>query len=405
MTFQQFAPVQLDDIDGLLALYREVYGSGYALPIGTDPAVMAREIAAPDTTWLAAREPGGGRIVGTIIGTLDARERLGKLQGLVVHPDARGTGLAHQAVRQLSEALLGGDRAADSVYATARTNSTAPQRVCLSAGFRALGIFPNLRKAEQHETMVLLAKHRPGVLEGRLPVDRVPAGLADLVLALHEAVGLPGQPLPVVDHEPLPARRAAADGAELELIGAPRFVLRRIAETLPDPEQRFYPFHTPDTMLTSADGGYEVYAQLNPSDGYCALIGATPSEQGRQSEPGELSGLSGPSEPSGLSGLSEVFETVIAKLAEHGASHLEALLPLDSYQDLRLLLAHGFLPAAAYPAMRRQGEGWRDYVVMARSLQPLDFRGLSIDAAFQPFTEQYIEQWKQQYLNTHGVFQ
>lgn len=384
---QQFSAVRQSDINGLLALYRHVYGSGYALPIGTDPAVMAREIAAPNTTWLAAREPDTGRIVGTIIGTLDPGERLGKLQGLVIHPDARGTGLAHQAVRQLADALLTGDgtrQPADSVYATARTNSTAPQRVCLGAGFRALGIFPNLRKADEHETMVLLAKHRPGVLERRLPVERVPAGLADLVRALHQAVGLSEQPLPAIDDEPLPRRQRRSVGVEMEFVDAPQFVARRTTEVMPDPEQRFYPFHTPNVMLSSADGAHEVYAQLNRSDGYCALIGTAGGD---------------------LATLAPVFETLIARLAEGGASHIEALLPLDRYQDLRLLLAYGFLPAAAYPAMRRQGEGFRDYVVMTRSLQPLDFRGLSIDAAFQPFTEQYTELWKQQYLNTHEVFQ
>lgn len=169
----------------------------------------------------------------------------------------------------------------------------------------------------------------------------------------------------------------------MELVDAPHFALRRFTETIPDPCQRFYPFHTPNVLLSAVDGTLEVYAQLNRSDGYCALIAAT--------------------EPQ-LTDLAEDFESVITTLAAHGASHLEALLPLDRYQDLRLLLARGFLPAAAYPAMRRQGEGWRDYVVMARSLQPLDFRGLSIDAAFQPFTEQYIELWKQHYLNTQEVF-
>ncbi|MER5639083.1 GNAT family N-acetyltransferase [Kitasatospora sp. NPDC002227] len=361
-----------------------MYGSTYALPLGTDPQVMAREISCPRTTWLAVKESGTGRLVGSILGTVDPDDRLGKMQGLVIHPDVRGAGLAHQAVRRLSEVMLTGDQAADSVYGTARTNSTAPQRVCLSAGFRALGVFPNLRKADRHETMVLLAKHRDGVLERRLPVPRVPAGLAGLVRALHGAVGLPGQPLPeFVEEAPAPraGRRAAA--REVELVDAPQFVLRRLAEVVPDPEQRFYPFHTPNVLLAAADGAYELFAQLNRSDGYCALIGAAP----------------------GLAALAPDFEALIGRLAEDGASHIESLLPLDCYEDLSLLLAHGFLPAAAYPAMRREGEGFRDYVVMARSMHPLDFRGLAIDASFQPFTEQYIELWKQRFLNTHGVFQ
>lgn len=380
-----FTRVHLDDVDGLLALYRRVYGRSYALPLGTDPEVMAHEIASPLTSWLVARDPGNGRIVGSILGTLDPAEGLGKLQGLVIHPDVRGHGLAHHAVKQLSDLMLTGEQPADSVYGTARTNSTAPQRTCLAGGFHPLGIFPNLRKAERHETMVLLARYREGVLERRLPVPRVPAALGGLVRALNGALGRPDLPLPEIVDEPLRGGPGGwgRTGREVEVIAAPQFVLRRMAEAVPDPTQRFYPFHTPNVLLSAEDGAYEVYAQLNPSDGYCTLIGAAPD----------------------LAALGDDLGPLIDRLAEYGASYIETLLPMDRYDELRLLLAHGFLPAAAYPAMRRQGDGFRDHVVMARTMQPLDFRGLAIDAAFQPFTEQYIELWKQQYLDTHGVFQ
>ncbi|WP_042377578.1 GNAT family N-acetyltransferase [Streptacidiphilus melanogenes] len=378
----QFRAACTDDIDELLTLYRAVYGSSYTLPLGTDREVMAREIDSPTTTWLVARTGPQQQLVASILGTVSPQERLGKLQGLAVHPDARGGGIAREAVRELSDRLLD-EETVDSVYATARTNSTAPQRICLQSGFRALGVFPNLRKSDRHETMVLLARHRPGVLEQRLPVPRVPAGLGGLVEAVHETVGLPDAPRPLVDERtsPDPVGPAAASG--FELVDAPAFVKRRFAEAVPDPEARFYPFHTPNVLLTAEDGGFEVYAQLNRGDGYCALVATAPglSERGRD------------------------LDAVISTLSDHGALHIEMLLPLDAYADLTLLLGNGFLPAAAYPAMRREGEGYRDYVVMARTMKPLDFRGLAIDAAFRPFTEQYIELWKQQYLNTHGIFQ
>ena len=54
--------------------------------------------------------------------------------------------------------------------------------------------------------------------------------------------------------------------------------------------------------------------------------------------------------------------------------------------------------------MRRDGECYRDYVVMARTMQPLDFQGLSIDAAFRPFIDQYIDLWTNKYLDTRRVF-
>jgi hypothetical protein len=382
----QFRAACTDDVDELLTLYRAVYGSSYTLPLGTDREVMAREIESPTTTWLVARQHARGPLSASILGTVSPQERLGKLQGLAVHPDARGAGMAGQAVRELSDRLLD-ERQVDSVYATARTNSTAPQRICLQNGFRALGVFPNLRKSDRHETMVLLARHRPGVLERRLAVPRVPAGLGGLVDALHQAVGQAEASRPRVDQRPVSAssEQGAAPDPEapsFEVVDAPAFVRRRLATAVPDPADRFYPFHSPNVLLSAADGGFEVYAQLNRSDGYCALVATAP----------------------GLAERGGDLDAVISALSDQGALHIEMLLPLDHYANLDLLLGNGFLPAAAYPAMRREGAGYRDYVVMARSMKPLDFRGLAIDAAFRPFTEQYIELWKHQYLNTHGIF-
>ncbi|KAA2250975.1 N-acetyltransferase [Solihabitans fulvus] len=377
----------LDDVDELIGLYRRVYGRSYALPLGTDPEVMAAEIAAPGTTWLVVREPVGRRVVGSIVATVDPADRLGKLQGLVVHPDCRGGGLAHRAIELVSELLLAEDQPVDSIYATARTTSTVPQRVCLRNGFRALGIFPNLRKAARHETMVLLARYRDGVLDRRHLVPSVPAGLAGLVESLDGTVGWSTRP-EIVAEPVAPQPRPAVSGHTIELVDAPRFVLGRFHEVVTDPVRRFYPFHEPNVLLASADpansadSAYEVYAHLSRSDGYCALIGASP----------------------GLLAVADHLDELMARLGEFGASYVETLLPMDCHDELSLLLAHGFLPAAAYPAMRRDGELFRDYVVMARTTAPLDFRGLAIDEAFRPYAEQYIDLWKQKYLNTHGVF-
>ncbi|OZM74582.1 GNAT family N-acetyltransferase [Amycolatopsis antarctica] len=362
-----------------MELYRRVYGRGYALPLGTDPQVMAREIASANTTWLVAHDS-SRRLIASIVATTSPGDRLAKMQGLVVDPASRGSGIAQEAVSSLSDLLLA-DGTVDSVYATARTTATAPQRICLRSGFRALGIFPNLRKAAKHETMVLLARHQDGVLDRRHPVDRVPAGLGPIVEALDTVAGLPARPELVPDEVPEP-RSEFASTDEIELIGAERFVLRRFDEMVTDPSRRFYPFHKPDVMLAGPDGLYEVYAHLSRADGYCTLIGAAPDARV----------------------VSRHLDQIIARLNDFGAFYIETLVPLYAFDELSSLLSFGFLPAAVYPAMRRDGELFHDYVVMARTMQPLDFRGLAIDAAFRPFTEQYIALWTQMYLNTHGVF-
>lgn len=376
-----FEQARVDDVEELLRLYRTVYGRSYALPLGTDPKVMAAQITAADSTWLVGRMPGTRKVVASILATVDAADRLGKLQGLVVHPDSRGGGVAGQAVGTLSEAVLASDQPVDSVYGTARTTSVAPQRTCLSNGFRALGIFPNLRKASRHETMVLLVRYRDGVNERRCPVPRIPAGLDRMVAAVDTAMGTPTFSERVPDApRPRPAPRPPV---KLELIDAPQFVLRRFTEMVTDPARRFYPFHTPDILIAPENGEFEVYAHLSRSDGYCTLIGSAPNALA----------------------VSEHLDQLIAHLAAFGASYLETLVPMDAYDELCVLLEHGFFPAAAYPAMRRDGDGYRDYVVMARTMQPLDFQGLAMDAAFRPFAEQYIDLWTKKYLDTRGVFQ
>lgn len=373
-----FREAVVDDVDELLRLYRRVYGRDYALPLGTDPQVMAREIASPETTWMVADEPSRG-LVASILASSAPEDRLAKMQGLVVDPDSRGSGIAQEAVRTLSDHLLAsGD--VDSVYATARTTATAPQRICLRAGFRAYGIFPNLRKAARHETMVLLARHQDGVLDQRLPVERVPANLGPILDAVDVVAGLPCRP-ELVPPEP-PRQRRSAGPDEVELIAAEKFVLRRFDVAVSDPMRRFYPFHRPNVMLACPEGSYEVYAHLNRADGYCALIGAAPTAQV----------------------VSEHLDQIIAQLNSFGAYHVETLLPLGAFDGLSSLLSFGFLPAAVYPAMRGEKDGFHDYVVMARTMQPLDFRGLAMDTAFQPYTQQYIALWSQMYLNTQGVF-
>lgn len=377
----ELEPARLDDVDELLRLYRRVYGRGYALPLGTDPAVMAREISAEQTTWLVAREPGGGPIVASIVATVAESDRMAKMQGLVVHPDSRGSGLAQDAVRTLSDHLLADERV-DSVYSTARTTSLAPQRICLRSGFRALGVFPNLRKAARHETMVLLARHADGVLQRRYPVLRLPESLGPLIDAVDAAVGLPLRPELVADPKPQEPPEAAPPSGEVELISAPQFVLRRFDEVVTDPVRRFYPFHTPNVMLIGPDGVYEVYAHLSRSDGYCTLIGAAPDPLA----------------------VARHMDQIIAQLNDFGAYYVEVLVPMNSFEELSALVAYGFLPVAVYPAMRADGGRFHDYVVLARTMQPLDFRGIALDAAFRAFTEQYIDLWTRKYLNTREVF-
>jgi RimJ/RimL family protein N-acetyltransferase len=369
-----FEPARLDDIDDLLRLYRRAHGANYPIAMGTDPDVMAAEIEAPGTTWLVWRND--NRVVASITGHVEHEDRMGKIAGLVVDPDAQGGGIAHDAVGQITDRMLATGEV-DSVYGTARTVHIAPQRVCLRNGFHALGLVPNLFKHAKRETMALLAKHRDGVLDRRAEVHKVPASLEKLVTATHRTIGLPHLP-EFVEGAAFPE----AEPSRLEIIEAPRFVQRHFERNINDPARRFYPLHRPNVLLADEQGAYQIYGHLNRHDGYCTIFGATPGPQAI------IPHLNG----------------VIDTLTGMGAPHVETLVPLREFDELSALLAFGFLPVALYPAMRRDGDQYHDYVVMVHTPQPPDFRGLTIDEAFRPFTEQYIELWTQKFLNTNGVF-
>jgi hypothetical protein len=118
-------------------------------------------------------------------------------------------------------------------------------------------------------------------------------------------------------------------------------------------------------------------------DRYCTLIGFTP----------------------GLLDIAERLDPLIEQLTDFGASYIEVLLPIECYQEIGALLDRSFLPSAIYPAMRREGELWLDYIIMSRSMEPLDFRGMAIDSSFKPFVDQYVDLWKKMYLDTLEIFQ
>ncbi len=84
---------------------------------------------------------------------------------------------------------------------------------------------------------------------------------------------------------------------------------------------------------------------------------------------------------------------------------MEALLPLEQHGLLSAFLAQGFIPSALYPAMRPQtdGDGFHDYVVMTRTAEQIDFRGVVVDAPLQPYLDAYVSAWAATYLPTLEV--
>ncbi|GGU92607.1 hypothetical protein GCM10010260_29130 [Streptomyces filipinensis] len=371
------SPASVQDIAELRQLYFEVYGHGYPVPLGSDPVVMRRLIGDGTAHWLTARTRGGA-LVGSVVVVTEPGSRIGKLVGLAVHPGHRGGGLASRLTGAVCEEAFGTGRL-DSVYATVRLVTEGPQHVVVRNGFRPLGLLPNAVEVEGCETLALFARYADGVLEHRETVTSVPARLVPLLSAVSAGVGIDCAGTRQVTSRPAVG---TATGAEpIELITAPAFVRRRFLELFPQPDDRFFPLHTPNALLVAADGSFEAYADLDAVAGSCALVAVHPR-------------------PAAVAG---ALEALMAAVTRAGADYAEALLPLADTEALEVFLASGFVPSAVYPAMRRIHDRLHDYVVLSRTSRQIDFRSTAVSPLLQPYLGAYLSAWTATYLPLHEV--
>lgn len=376
------APAALQDIAELRQLYFDVYGSRYPLPLGSDPAVMRRLIADPHTRWLTARQPDTGQLAGSAVVQTDPGSRIGKLVGLAVHPDHRRSGLAGR----LTGAVCGAAFAASplaSVYATVRMNTNGPQQAVVRNGFKPLGLMPNAAEVAGCESLGLFARFDDGVLARRATVAQAPAALSPLLSAAEASTAIPYGSVPLANSQGCagPAGSAQPPTAHLEVIGAPGFVQRRFLELFPDPAGRYYPLHSPNAVLAPPDGAFEAYVDLDPGTGSCALIAVHPYPEA----------------------VTHALEPLMATVSRSGADYVETLLPLSDTASLTAFLAAGFVPSALYPAMRRVGETFHDYVVLSRTGRQIDFRAVALSGPLQPYVNAYLTAWSATYLPRHEV--
>jgi len=367
------------DVQNLLALYFSVYQGHYPLPLGTDAEFMSQLIGDADSLWLVAVDQTKNIIVGSAVCQVDAFFKIGRIEGVVVHPDDRRRGIAKVLVQLLSETLLDKSAMVHSLYATTRTHSVGPQLAFLRNGFVPLGLFPNAHRLERHETITLMAKHDPKVLAARKPVAEIPEALGPILKILNQLT--PSQnPPPKLLTTTRP--KASGEALNFEIILAPEFVLRKFKETFTDPYDLFFPFHEPNLLLSAKNGEVDIYGHLSKKDGYCALIAAT--------EP--FHAMAGRLRP------------LMQELKDFGVSYIEILTTMENVLSLEALLDLNFLPSAVYPAMLNDKKHYLDFVLMTRTMEPLNFRGIQIEKSFKPYVDQYVNLWKKMHLEVLGIF-
>ncbi|RAJ58330.1 ribosomal protein S18 acetylase RimI-like enzyme [Streptomyces sp. Amel2xB2] len=375
-------PAVLQDVAELRQLYFEVYGHGYPVPLGSDPAEMRRLITDPHTHWLVARKSGAGELAGSVVVQTEPGNRIGKIVGLAVHPVHREGGLAGRLTGAVCTDALA-TRSLDSIYATVRVVTEGPQHVVVRNGFRPLGLMANAVEVAGCESLALFARFADDVLNHREHVPCVPAPLAPLLTAVEETSGIgyaSVRPIEAPGTGLLPGPVVPSTAA-MEIVTARHFVNRRFLEQFPDPAGRFFPLHSPNAILTPENGEFEAYADLDPVTGSCSLIAVHPYP----------------------AAMAHALEPLMTAVTRTGVDYVETLLPLSDTAGLSAFLAAGFVPSALYPAMRRVGDRFHDYVVLSRTNRQIDFRATAVSSLVQPYLSAYLRAWTATYLPLHEV--
>jgi N-acetylglutamate synthase-like GNAT family acetyltransferase len=372
---------QVSDVDEIINLYRLVYGRKYPISYGTDPDLLARAITNDKSHMvLVARDLGKKVIMGALIVEIDLDNKIGKLLGLVVHPTFQKNKIGNQLVVYVDEHFLEKETELNSLYATTRTVTVGPQRVFIKNHYLPLGIFPNAHRLHQYETVTLFAKFRKGLLEKRLPPPEVSSSLLPMYQILQNLV--PDLSLPKsLEEIALPAPSEEGVDWDFEIIRAPNYVYRKFLETFPDSKDRFFPFHTPNMLIAEKKGRIEIFAYFSKRDGYCTLIKATKP----------------------ISELNGKLTSLYMQLDDIGVSYIEVLVNVVKYTSIETLLGGQFVPSAIYPAMREVDGIYEDYIVMSRTMEPLNFKGMAVISHFKPFIDLYVDTWKKINLDTIEV--
>ncbi len=366
------------DVGELIGLYVSIYGKDYPLDLGTNAEAMKNAIDnREEFLWLIMRDKESHLIAGSIIFELDYSFKIGKVMGAVVSKLYQGRKVATRLIKEGVSLVFDCEGSADykihSLYATARTVGLSSQFMLINSGFSPLGIFPNARKIKTYESLTLLGMFAPGVLDRRAILSRISKRVQPILKICNEAIGREDSMHAKVVACPITkevSEEASED--EFEFIFAPSFVEKRFAEKFSeDPESMFYPFHKPNLIISSIETDMELYASFNKKDHYCVLITANQS----------------------IRNLEGKFNKLAFSMKELGIYYVETLVRMDYFETICFLLDNRFLPSAVYPAMREEDGKMHDYILLTRTMVPLDFSDASIHPAFNPYVYEYVKQW------------
>lgn len=146
-------PIQENDIEAVIQLFRKNYGDDYAMPEFYDPQWVKRGVYSDHIIWLVLEDAGSIVASGALILNFgDYNDQIGEIGRLVVDPDVGGKGLGRQMLAALVDAS---DERAEFVFAEARTVHPKTQKINDRIGLVPLGFLPLHYRMTWRESVVL----------------------------------------------------------------------------------------------------------------------------------------------------------------------------------------------------------------------------------------------------------
>jgi len=343
---------RIEDVPAILYLYQlsvdDIYKDGLFL----DHRKLKNTINNKGFQFMVAHSD--GKPSGVVLSSLDLDQRATKIIRIYVDPSLPD---CREVKKSLIKNVIEVNRSTmDVVFMTTKHVTLDQLQLSKELGFHFLGFFPISARERVRNPAALTAFFYDGIVEKiRLHNQR----LHPLVMPLYNVVNQKMK-LSETQCEPeiLPAMKSAStdafDPMDLELIEAPKFVLRKFKRLKEKNllSTDFYPFQEPNALITDPEGKFEVFVMLNYDLHFSAII----------EERLEL-----PVNPAVL------YRQIARILHERNITYIEMIVDAADGVCIEYMLQAGFIPIMYFPCLKKHGDVRRDFVILGHTYEKLIF--------------------------------
>lgn len=367
----------IEDLVRIYQLYARAYGGTYPDQTFSDIDLL-QETLYDNSRFIFVAEDEKNELVACLLFLYDEENFLARASGGVVDELFRGQNLTQKLLKHGIEFLRQNKLGLDVIYVTTRTVHKAAQVLTQSMGFKQLGIFPNVHKTNEYETHALAAIYLKDANDKRYVDFEQHPKVLPLYNLVRKNIELPEM------NEAVMWKKKPFSGAvpTLEVIEAKKFIERR-CQTLKEKNEiglAFFPFHTPNLLITSPTQNIEVYAYVNGVDKHCVITGCRIDR--------EVS-------------FTDLFLQVGQILRDRGIRYIELIIRANRLNIIDKVINAKYLPCAYIPAFQLRNECRYDYVVFSRSFEVLDFNNLQLTGASEDYLKNYIKLWEECFLGDY----